>query len=664
MKHFCTLALASFLSLSMISQTSTMDKATEGRLVHPTEALAPQMESRDVFWSNDISNCADWTFGNGAAETGSPWQDIDLNFECTTVGSAGFFNGWAGGNSDGTPAPGINSTSGGNFLMVDSDLYGAVAQYDANWVENSWVQTVAPIDCSANPYVAISFQTRYRCYDNGASDGSEKCFVEVSRDGETWPGLTSSYVTTWEDEGFVVYNGDSVQCRYEVFPNSESGFQTDNPSLVDLDITEAAGGQSQVWVRFRWVGTWGYAWEIDDINMLDIEANDLRVLDYVSYTNYLETGIYENGAWPESQMLETLDAAVQVYNFGYSTQESVQLDIDVAGYPSTSEVVAMLPNAAADTLAATYQVSGLGLKTVNYVVSSDEMDDFPEDNTATQSFELTEYSYGRDNGELFDLYGGDFEYACMPYYDIHNDVTIYGIDVAIMAGGTEGSPIAAWIIDVDDDVNVGADGIFLPPYSMDQVATSNETYLNTGVSWSGEGDVVWYTFEFEEPYDATAGQVLGAVFEYYGGAALTIAESSVNFESAAIYGPAVDGTYAWRRASDMPMVRLNLDPDLVATEPGVPVAQVAEFNNGLEVFESLPNPASSEALIRFVLSQPQAASLEVRDMQGRVMMTKDYGTLAAGEHNERLDVSTWAAGTYTYTLVMGDARQTRKLMVD
>ena len=186
-------------------------------------------------------------------------------------------------------------------------------------------------------------------------------------------------MTTWEEEGIVYYGPDSipVQCRYEVFPNSESGFQTDNPSIVDLDITEAAGGQSQVWVRFRWVGTWGYAWEIDDINMLDIEANDLRVLDYVSYTNYLETGIYENGAWPESQMLETLDAAVQVYNFGYSTQESVQLDIDVAGYPSTSEVVAMLPNAAADTLAATYQVSGLGMKTVNYVVSSDEMDDFP-----------------------------------------------------------------------------------------------------------------------------------------------------------------------------------------------------------------------------------------------------------------------------------------------
>ena len=39
-------------------------------------------------------------------------------------------------------------------------------------------------------------------------------------------------------------------------------------------------------------------------------------------------------------------------------------------------------------------------------------------------------------------------------------------------------------------------------------------------------------------YVATAGQVLGAAFEYFGGAEVTIAESSANFESAAIYGPA------------------------------------------------------------------------------------------------------------------------------
>ena len=72
--------------------------------------------------------------------------------------------------------------------MVDSDLYGAVAQYDANWVENSWVQTVAPIDCSANPYGPFRFNP-LPLLRQRASDGSEKCFVEVSRDGELGQGL-------------------------------------------------------------------------------------------------------------------------------------------------------------------------------------------------------------------------------------------------------------------------------------------------------------------------------------------------------------------------------------------------------------------------------------------------------------------------------------------
>ena len=52
-------------------------------------------------------------------------------------------------------------------------------------------------------------------HDNGASDGSEKCLLKISRDGYTWPRLTQNYVTTWEDEGMVDYGTtapDSVQC--------------------------------------------------------------------------------------------------------------------------------------------------------------------------------------------------------------------------------------------------------------------------------------------------------------------------------------------------------------------------------------------------------------------------------------------------------------------
>lgn len=666
MKQFFTLAIAGLLTLSLHAQTPVVDKATPGKMIQQQASVVPSMANRDIIWSNDISNCADWTFGNASEEVNAPWSTIDLNFECTSNGPTGPYNGWAGANPAGSQAPGINSTSGGNFLLVDSDLFGADANYDANWVENSWVQTAQPIDCSVNPYVAISFETRYRCWDNGGSDGSEKCFVEISRDGTTWPDLTQTYVTTWEDEGLVVYGTDTVQCRYEVFPDSETGFETDNPGYREFDITEAAGNQGTVWIRFRWVGTWGYSWEIDDINVVDIEENDTRIDSYLSYTNYFQTGVYENGAWAQSQLLDTLFAGAKVYNFGFSTQENVVLDIEVNGYSSSSDVIDTFPNATTDTLSAGYVVSEVGTYTVNYALSATNEDTNPENNFASQSFEVTEYSYGRDNGVIFDTYGGAFEYACMPYYDIHNDAMIYGIDVAIMNGGESGSPIRAFIIDLDDPLNLGSDGFLAPTYDMLPLAESGETYLNADVSNSGTGNIVWYTFEFEEPYPATAGQVLGASFEYFGGAALTIAESSTNFDgTAAIYGPsAADGSYAWRGTDEMPMVRLNLDPNLVATEPGQPIVEVAELSNSLEIFESMPNPASSEALIRFVLSQSETAVLEVRDLQGRIMMTKDYGTLAAGEHNERLDVSTWAAGTYTYTLVMGDARQTRKLMVD
>ena len=54
---------------------------------------------RDAFWSHDCNadNCSDWVFDNGADIEGSPWEGVDINFECTTLGPAGPYNQWAGG---------------------------------------------------------------------------------------------------------------------------------------------------------------------------------------------------------------------------------------------------------------------------------------------------------------------------------------------------------------------------------------------------------------------------------------------------------------------------------------------------------------------------------------------------------------------------------------
>ena len=51
---------------------------------------------------------------------------------------------------------------------------------------------------------------------------------------------------------------------------------------------------------------------------------------------------------------------------------------------------------------------------------------------------MTEFQYGRDNGEIVTVWppadNAYVDYMAMPLYDIHNDVTIYGVDVAVMDG--------------------------------------------------------------------------------------------------------------------------------------------------------------------------------------------------------------------------------------
>ena len=88
-----------------------------------------------------------------------------------------------------------------------------------------------------------------------------------------------------------------------------------------------------------------------------------------------------------------------------------------------------------------------------------------------------------------------------------------------------------------------------------------------------------------------------------------------------------------------------------------------EAQVGLTLFEAMPNPAISDALVQFQIAQSRRVSVEIRDLQGKVLETEDFGTLQPGVHNHTVDVTSWAAGTYSYTLVIDGVRATRKLMV-
>ena len=615
---------------------------------------APVQAARAVFYTNDcnVDNCSDWSFGNAADEVGAPWTDIDISFECTTDGPSGPYNQWAGGSGDGSAASSMNSTTSSNgTIIVDSDLFGADANYDANWVENCWFQTVAPIDCSEHPYVSISLETRYRCWDNGGSDDSEKCLIEVSRDGVNWPAIDN-----WDEaSGYVIYGTDTVASRKEVFPGYETSDTSDNPSLLEFDITDAAGGQTEVYVRFRWSGTWGYSWEIDDIKVYDTPADDTRIDNYLSYTDYERTGYYEYGAWPLSQIPADLAAAAKVYNVGFEDQTNVTLDVTAAGTTAYSTPIT-LSYATADTLSAAYLPTALGPVTVDYLLTADAADENPGNNMASQSFEVTDLSWGRDEGTPVNAAPteGTDDYIAVSLFDIVDDVVIYAIDVAVMAGSETGTSIITHLFDGFDDNFLAEQygGILQSTDEFDIIAgNTNEV----GVPVTN-----WYTLVFDEPYLASAGDWLGAGFEHYGGSNVQYGESKYTQDNTAfIYGPFGSGSaYDWYYTNEVPMVRLNLNPNAVNT-----ISEETVNTTGFEMFPSFPNPTNGVTRIQFRLDRAADVNFEVIDITGKVVYTLDMGTQAPGYNSISVDASEFAAGVYTYTLSVDGERSTDRLMV-
>ena len=619
-----------------------------------TSSETPVQVAREVFWSHDcnIDSCGTWAFGNGSLEVGAPWADIDINFECTLDGPAGAYNQWAGGSGDGSAASAMNSTTSANgLLIVDSDLFGEEANYDANWVENCWFSTVTPVNCADHPYVSISLETRYRCWDNGGSDDSEKCLIEISRDGVNWPAIDS-----WDEEsGTVVYGTDTVASRKEVFPGYETSDATDNPSLLEFDITASAGGQETVYVRFRWSGTWGYSWEIDDIKLYDTPENDTRIDNYLSYTDYERSGYYEYGAWAQSQIPADLTAAAKVYNVGYSDQLNVHLDVTAAGTTNSSDGIT-LTYASADTLGVPYATSGLGMVEVEYMLIADQVDENPENNTAMQSFEVTDLSWGRDDGTptAASPTDGTVDYIALSLFDIVEDVVIYAIDVAIMDGSETGTSVITHLFD-------GTDEDFLTDQLGGLIQSTDEFDLIAGnTNAVGEPVATWYTFVFDEPYMAAAGDWLGAGFEHYGGSNVQYGESKFTADQTAFtYGPFGAGSaYDWYYTNEVPMARLNLNPNAVNT-----ISEEDVSTTGFQMYPSYPNPTNGVTRVQFRLDRASDVNFEVRDITGKIVYTVDMGTQAPGYNSISVDASEFASGVYTYTLSVDGERATDRLMV-
>lgn len=596
------------------------------------EATDANAGVRNTIWTNTFSDCSEWEIDN-AYNNGFTQFVEGLHWVCG-VGLA---------PSGPAAIAAINSTTAADgFMMVDSDEFGG--EEGGSEIENCWFQNVDPIDCSAFDFISVRFENQYYNWDGGSDDNNEFCLVEVSHDGVTWPSID-----TWEvADGFVDYGDGDVQARWEVFPEVGTQDPVANPTVKVFDITSVAGGQETVYLRFRWKGTWGYAWMVDDLEVFETLDNDVSIESYASYTNVDGSGMYDYGVWPFSQLTE-MEMAARVRNVGINEAQNVVLNITVNGEDAAMTSMPInIPYASTDTVIATgYTPPAVeGLYEVGFEVTFDAEDENPIDNVDSDSFIISEFLYGRDNDMSVGgpypaaTYTGEFQYA--NGFQFFEPTTIYAIDVVIAAGANE-APIQGHVLDANLDI----------------VASTEELELNPElINTSLTGDLVWTTLRLEDPFTVPANTLFLASVESFGGSGVRVARSKPSpAQTVFVYGDFGSAGFDWYFTSSTGMVRFNLNPDAQTN-----VEEVAKGGN-FTLFQNIPNPANATTRIRYNLNNSDRVSFEVMDLTGKRVKAQDLGMQVMGEHQFDLNISDLAPGLYTYTLTVGNERATRKMIV-
>lgn len=84
---------------------------------------------------------------------------------------------------------------------------------------------------------------------------------------------------------------------------------------------------------------------------------------------------------------------------------------------------------------------------------------------------------------------------------------------------------------------------------------------------------------------------------------------------------------------------------------------------GLHLAQSLPNPATSIAVITYTLDRPASVQLTLHDVMGRELLRVVDREQDAGEHSARLDTKRFPAGAYYYRLTAGGRSATGRMVI-
>ncbi len=611
LKHFMmkkNIALLSFYCLPMavfsqlIAPGIIKDIRTE-------EAISGNRET--ILWSEDFADGIEGGWENSDAGGVAYWEYRGPFTNPTNeVGSRGLCTD--------ASAPGnvIESPSWGNGFVL----------FDSNWWDNPdlpctlgnfgtgpapaphlAVLTTPSIDLSSNPDIALRFNQFVRNYD-------AEMRVEVSANGGPWQ---------------------------TVFDNSSTPALSATDMTVQIPISSAAGGQSDVKIRFVFEGTY-YYWQLDDICIVDIFANDLATrqttfgdFDLSNVNNPTGFEWLEYTKYPD-EMAPLLKFSTQCDNVGSIAQTDCRLNVEVVDVESdaiihtaqSTEGFDLQPGASLELNVSDFQMpNAQGFFHLHFATSQTETDENEMNNADTAGFNITDCVYARDYGFTNAVFVATPELALLDY-EIGNvflptaaNQSCYSISVAIASGTSLPSTVYAKLYEFDAQESIVANEIG----ETSAVSITTEMFNSYG-----EGTFLHLLFDAPIPVE-NGNAYLAVVGSTDGADNVLIAFSGSSPESTSWVRFLPN---QWFYLTAVPMVRMNFCTSI----------SVEEVTSGESTFSVFPNPASTEINLDLIRFLNEEAFISITDDLGKRVMEQIMPKVNSASRS--IDIESLPSGVY------------------
>jgi hypothetical protein len=634
MRKITSSVAALFLFAGMFAQTT--HKALPGLKTVPAKKLTYEEQLRETspsalrgsnpstlaaFWTDDFSVPAHWTMNSPTGGPGTGGGTSNL-WKIDNVGPVGGFK----------LSP-INSTTKANgFATFDSDFNCSASQI-------ADMTNTTAISCTGHPNIFLEFQQYYRRY-------YDSTFVFVSNNNTTWT-------------------------KYMVNSTLAVNISTTNPDMQKIDISSVAGNQATVWVRFEFYSPaslgsaagCGYSWMVDDVALVDMPANDIGI-DHV----FADMGFKNGGYYTKTPITQILPMTFRaaISNQGVSPQTASKLTVGISNgastvYNQTGGAAANALNyASRDTLFDTLTAFTPAAVTAHYTCRfevSQSQSELPGDtmnNSIIKSFDITDTAFARDNGVANGVIGsvnyvnGDADGSMIGnLFLLSNGATISTISAFIDTSTTIGTTFQYKLLRIDS-----AGG-------FNEIASSKIYTVNSKTPFGK-----WISMAV--PLPVIAGNYVAAVAATNQAAGSSTAAAQGVFVgddrktqqprvSSFVYTAGASGgaTPGWGTINHLPMVRMS-----ILKGP----AGIHELASNLSLAGAFPNPAAQNIAISYSLSKASDIVVAIYDLSGK-QIESFRESAAAGTHTKNLDLSTYAAGTYFYSVSSGSAKLNGKFVV-